>query len=159
MKDGHIGIVTSVKLCHVLVAVTIIAQSVILFNNAVYTLESFGWAFLVIYSSAAVCYMVLPWIAAHSDEFDHIHWTRVALLAFCFWVTVEEHVHAARDFHAPDGLKTIASVFVSDKTAELVALVITVTAILGVMEFLSHLQHHGILLIKHAADTERRQAD
>lgn len=132
----------------IIVVATSSVQGVVLYNNASFTLSAFGWAFLIIYLAAATCYIVLPWIAATIEEFAHVGGTRLALFTFCFWITFEEHLHASHTFHPPEGATAIASLFVSTDGAKYLANFLVVCALLGVVEFLHHLHHHGATLVK-----------
>jgi hypothetical protein len=133
-----------------IVILTASVQSVILFNNAVYTLNAFGAAFLVIYLAAASCYIALPWIGEMIDEVAHSGVTRLSLLVFCFWVTLEEHVHASHEFKSPEGITSFWALFFEQETAKGIAVFIVVSALLAIVEVLFHLQHHGAHLTRNA---------
>jgi hypothetical protein len=133
-----------------IVAVTATVQGVILFGNSTYALHTFGAPFLIIYLAAASCYIAWPWIGDFVDDFAHSGAIRVGLFAFCLWITFEEHVHAAQHFKAPEGLTGFWSFFFEHDSAKLISLGIIVAALLGVVELMHHLQHHGASLIKGA---------
>jgi hypothetical protein len=133
-----------------IVAATTLGQAVILFNNASFALHNFGWAFLMIYLSAATCYIVLPWVSHHIEDFAHLGLTKATLLGFCFWLTFEEHVHAAQGFKAPEGLAAIASMVLNHDSAKLISLGLVVAALLAVVEVLYHFQSHGVTIVREA---------
>lgn len=135
-------------------SVTALVQAVILLNNASYALSAFGWAFLIIYLSAAAIYISWPWISEHVDQFAHSGATRGTLLAFILWLTTEEHLHAAHEFKAPEGITAAVSLFTGTETAKGIATVFVVVAILVVVEVLHHIHAHGAMLVK----THYRQA-
>lgn len=132
----------------VVVCATAIMQSVILFDNASFTLEAFGGAFLVVYISAAICYIVLPWIEDHIEEFAPVAHTRLALLAFCFWIGAEATFHTSAAYAAPEGVTKLAGIFVGPETAKGIAILITIAFVLLVIEVLSRLHYHGADLMK-----------
>ena len=139
---------TRIKIGSAIVIVTTLAQGTILLNNTAFTMQAFGWAFTTIFLAAAACYIAMPWIADHIDDIAHSGVTRAMLFAFCFWVTFEEHVHASHGFKSPEGVTAIASIFVPESDARLIATILAVGALLAIVEALHHLHCHGAWLIK-----------
>lgn len=132
----------------VITAVTAIMQGVILFDNANYTLAAFGGAFLVVYVAAAMCYIVLPWIEDHIEEFAPVAHTKWALLAFCFWIGAEATFHASSAYAAPEGITKLAGLLTGPETAKGIAILVTIGFVLLVIEVLSRLHYHGADLMK-----------
>lgn len=132
----------------VIVTMTSIMQAVILFSNASYTFAAFGAAFFTIYLTAAICYIALPWVEPHLEDLAHVGRTRIALLAFCFWIGAEETWHSSAAYAAPEGLMRIAGTLTGPETAKGIAILITVASVLAIIEFLSHLHRGGVCLMR-----------
>lgn len=141
----------------VIVAITALMQSVILFDNAKYTMASFGGAFLVVYISAAVCYITLPWIEDHIEEFAPVARTRLALLAFCFWIGAEATFHTSAAYAAPEGVTKLAGFFTGPETAKGIAILVAIAFVVMMIEVLSRLHYHGADLMKKNYRAVRRR--
>ena len=122
-----------------LFAIAAMVQGTILFNVSGFTLTNYGWSVSIIYLAAAVSIIILPWVAEHLDEIVHIKAVRMGLMAFCAWLTFEEHLHAAEHYTAPEGVEKLASLWVSHDIAVLISKGLLVIAIFIVVEVFSHI--------------------
>ncbi len=137
-----------------IVTVTAIMQGVVLFNNASFTLHSFGASFLVIYLTAATCYILLPWAEEFLEE--HTRLARWALLGFCFWIGMEEMLHSAHAFQAPEGTAAVAATFSDIGKAKTIAATVAAFFALVVIETLWHFHHRGAKIVKRTLPVVRR---
>jgi len=131
----------------VIVVLSTAAQLTVFFNNTGYTIQYFGTGVAIIYIAAAISYVLLPWVAVHMPDFTDLRWVKVGLLAFCSWITLEEHLHAAEHFKTPEGLNLITSSFLPEGSGRQVMTLIIVISIFIAVEFINKLQHHGIKML------------
>jgi hypothetical protein len=149
-EQALLSVETVSYLAAIVVLIATFVQGVILLGNAEFAYTQFGFTFLVLYVSSSSCYIVLPWIRHHLEDFASVRWIKCSFLSFAFWVGAEEHLHQSVAFHAPDGLTAVASMFMPEVSAAHVATMIVVIAMLVIIEMMQHLQHHGtVLVLKH----------
>jgi len=130
-----------------IVIVTAVMQANVLFNNAEWTMASFGSSFFILYTSAAVVYVLLPWIEPYIEG-SATHFWRLFLLGFCFWVGMEEFLHSSHAYAAPEGLTAVAEVAVDHEKAKNIAIIVVAFAGLMLIEVLWHLHLQGATLVR-----------
>jgi hypothetical protein len=145
-------------LAMIVIGLTASVQAIVLLSNSSFVLRALGVSTLIIYLAAAICYMLMPWIEAHLDEYTaHLRGTRWALLAFCFWIGSEETAHASHSYDTPEVVSALAGLFVHNSDVAVhIGRIITVVATLLMIELLAHLQIHGVVLFRHAQKAKRR---
>lgn len=139
------------------IALTASVETFVLFSNSAFAYRMLGIGGLLVYASAAGCYILWPWFVAHLDEFKNLHVIKMALLGFCLWVGAEETAHASHAYQTPEITEAIARVALPMDWARAGANILIVTMILAMIEILNHLRYHGIVLYRTSQKKVRRK--
>jgi hypothetical protein len=122
----------------------ITAHGLVVFNNIGYVAHYFGGVMLALYLTATTAAMAWPHVVSFMGASVHTRITGWALSIFIGWLTVEEHLHASKEWHAPEGAsRVLAAMGFADVQAKAVALVAMVALIFVVIEALTHFTHIG----------------
>jgi hypothetical protein len=134
-----------------ILAIALTAWALVVFYNINFVSRNFGFVVVVAYSAAAAGMLVLPAYAVHFGHSRHLFLTRVAVTAFCSWITLEENLHAAEHWQAPPMAMQVASAVLAPDDAKKLALIVFALLLFAVLELLSHFMHHGYHLVHDGA--------
>lgn len=121
------------------------AQGLVIANNIPWVGQYFGWAMIMTYVAATIVMLAMPQIKKVIGSSRHLRITNVAIVLFISWITVEENLHAAHAWAAPEGAQSllIAAGLTHDSAKSL-----TITGMLvvsyAVIELLGHFLHIGV---------------
>lgn len=119
-------------------------QAIVLYSNMGFVLQYFGGVMLSIYLAATLASIALPHAAVILGQSRHTRWTGILTSLFIAWITVEENIHASRDWKAPEGTMHVLEAFgVSDASAKGITVVLMIAISYAVVELISHYAHAG----------------
>lgn len=119
-------------------------QAIVLYSNIGFVAHYFGGVMLSIYLAATLASIALPHAAAILGPSRHTRMTGVFTSLFIAWITVEENLHAAKAWAAPEGASQVLQALgVPDAQAKGVTIIAMIAVTYGVVELISHFSHAG----------------
>jgi|SRR5262245_7994852 len=143
-SQKNLDVRVELAIATVIIVLSLSAQAVIIWNNTGYVGHNFGLIMVLAYVSATVVVLLRPLILPYiEEEIKNHRLFHTLLLAFIAWITVEENVHAAHSWAAPEAATSLASAAFGPDAAKQAVTLLMVAISYAVMEFLGHLHHVG----------------